>query len=76
MAPPNESTVEALCSAALIGLRSVPDASASEIMSALLTLTARLTHVVVETPNSNIDALRAGLLHIWNILPAEEVVLH
>ncbi len=46
------------------------------LCAAILTITARLTRIVVDSPDTNIDALRDGLLQIWNILPAEKVTVH
>jgi len=76
MAKPNEAVVESLVTAMLISLTIDPKATPSEVLSAVLTVTARMVRVVTETPGADAEALRSGLLQIWNILPPEVVVIH
>ncbi len=76
MAPPNESIIELLVTEMLKALALVPDYSPSELTSAILTLAARVTRVIVETPGTNHEALRGGILYLYNLLPAETVTLH
>ena len=76
MSKPNENTVELLVTEMLKALAAVPDYSPSELTSAILTLAARITRVIVEDPTANHEALRGGILYLYNLLPAENVMLH